>query len=329
MRSPHHPDDDLAGAPGAGAAVRPPLVSRPVMLGFLWSAVTVAIFSGWFVVTRFSVARDLGRELGIWDISVLRFGVGALILSPALFRRGAPLPLAAWREGFLFSLLWGAPFVLLLSLGLQLTSAAQAAAITPTMMPVFAGLLSWIFLRQAQGRLRWLGYAAIVAGIAGMTVAASLHHGAPDPVGIAVLASGSAAWATYTLLFRRSALTPIQSAALICAWSTLLILPPYLAFDLGRLARASTIEILLQAGYQGVLVSSVAIVAFNRSVTLLGPIAATAIIALIPGTTAVLAAIFLGESPSLAEGVATAAIALGVLLATRPAPTASAPRPVP
>lgn len=304
----------MASAQGTTIAVaRQPRVPRPIVAGLLWAAVTVVIFSGWFVVTRFSVTR----ELGIWDIAILRFGVGAVLLSPSLFSRGLPLPLAAWRSGLIFALLWGAPFVLLISLGLQLTSAAEAASMVPTLMPVFAALFAWLFLRQAQGRARWLGYGTIVLGVVCLSIADIAAHGAANPLGIAVLLLASASWAVYTLLFRGSGLSPIQSAALICVWSTLLILPVYLIFDLGRLGLASAGEIALQAGYQGVLVSGVAIVSFNRAVTLLGPAGATAIIALIPTAAAALAAPILGEAPTAAEGAAMAVITLGVLLAAR------------
>ena len=38
--------------------------------GLLWAALSVAIFSGWFVVTRFSVTH----ELQVWDVTSLRRG---------------------------------------------------------------------------------------------------------------------------------------------------------------------------------------------------------------------------------------------------------------
>ena len=75
-------------------------------------------------MTRFSVTP----ELQIWDITVLRFCVRALLLPLAVLRRGSRLPAAAWREGLVFAVLWSGPFVLLVALGLQLTSAAEAAA---------------------------------------------------------------------------------------------------------------------------------------------------------------------------------------------------------
>lgn len=293
---------------------------RVRLVGFAWAALTVMIFSGWFVVTRFGVTR----ELRIWDIAVLRFAIGAVLLAPAVVRRGSRLPVAAWGEGLIFAVLWGAPFVLLVALGLKLTSAAQAASVAPTSMPVFAGVFAWGFLRERQGWLRWFGYAAIVTGLVCLVGAGAAAHGAPNPWGIAALAVAAAMWAIYTLRFRRSALTPLQSAALICIWSTALYLPAYLLLGLGRFSVASAGEIALQALYQGVLMSGVALITYNRAVSLLGSSAATAVIALLPAVASILAIPILGETPSPAEGMSIVVIVLGVLLASRPAPAGRA-----
>lgn len=290
-------------------------LSRRHIEGLAWAGLTVAIFSGWFVVTRFSVTRDLR----IWDITALRFGVGAALLAPAVLRHASRIAPAAWRDGLVFSLLWGVPFVLLVALGLQLTSAAVAASITPTLMPVFAGLFAWAFLRERTGGRRLIGYAAIVSGLVGLVISAASAQGVPSPAGLGALALAAAMWAIYTLLFRRSGLTPIQSAGMICIWSAAIFLPAYFLLGLSRLQFASNGEIAFQALYQGVLVSGIAIVSFNRAVSLLGAVAATAVIALIPAAATILAIPILGEVPTAAEGAAIAVIAIGVVLATRPA----------
>jgi len=312
-----------SGKVSVAVAVEPELTQRRAprvrLAGFAWAALTVMIFSGWFVVTRFGVTR----ELRIWDIAALRFGIGAVLLAPAVVRRGSRLSIAAWREGLIFALLWGVPFVLLVALGLKLTSAALAASVAPTLMPVFAGVFAWGCLRERQGRVRWLGYAAIVAGLVGLVGAGAAAHGAPNIGGVAALAAAAAMWAVYTLLFRRSGLTPIQSAALICIWSTALYLPAYLLLGLSRFGLASAGEIALQALYQGVLMSGVALITYNRAVSLLGSSAATAVIALLPAVASILAIPVLGETPSPAEGMAIVVIVLGVLLASRPARHAS------
>lgn len=298
---------------GSSHDIAPP---RARMAGFAWAALAVAVFSGWFVVTRFSVTR----ELAIWDITALRFGVGAVLLAPIVLRRGARLPPGAWLKGLVFALLWGLPFVLLVALGLQLTSAAEAASIAPTLMPVFAGVLAAAFMGVAQGRARWLGYGTIVLGLAGLVAADAAMRGVPNLAGMGALAAAAAMWAVYTLLFRRSGLTPMQSAALICIWSAALFLPAYFLLGLGRFALASPGEIAVQAVYQGALMSGVAVVTFNRAVSLLGPSAATAIIALLPAVATALAVPVLGEVPTAGQAAAIATIVLGAGLAARPAP---------
>ena len=301
--------DDLAGS-----ALTGPRLSRSKLVGFAWAAFSVAIFSGWFVVTRFSVTR----ELRVWDITALRFGIGAILLAPAVLRTGHRLSTAEWREGFLFALLWGLPFVLLVAFGLQLTSAAQAASIAPTLMPVFAGLFGWAFLRETPSPTGWLGYAAIVVGLIGLVAAGAAVHGMPNPAGLVALALAAAMWAGYTLLFRRSGLSPIQSAALICIWSAVFFLPAYVFLGLSRFDAASAGEIALQAAYQGVLMSVVALVTFNRAVSLLGSTAATAMIALLPAVATLLAIPVLGEVPTPVQTLAIVAIIVGVLLAAGP-----------
>jgi drug/metabolite transporter (DMT)-like permease len=152
--------------------------SGNMLRGFCWAGLSVMIFAGWFVVTRFSATR----ELRLWDVTALRFGIGAVILLPVLLRGESRLSAREWREGLVYACLWG-----------------------------------------------------------------------------------------------------------------------------------------LQAIYQGVLMSGVAIVSFNRSVALLGSSAATAIIALIPVVASLVAIPALDEMPSLKEWGALGAVVGGVLLAARPA----------
>lgn len=141
--------------------------------GFLWATVSMLIFSGWCVITRFRVTR----ELEIWDIKALRFGGGALVFAPMILRRGVRLPAAAWREGLLFCCLWGLPFVLPVALVLRLTSAAQAASIAPAAMPVFAGIVGRIALGERQGSARWLGYGATILGLICLVGGGAARHG--------------------------------------------------------------------------------------------------------------------------------------------------------
>jgi EamA-like transporter family len=180
---------------------------RKSLNGFGRDALSVTVFSGWFVVTRFSVRHDLH----VWDVMALRFGGAALILLPVLFRRASPLPGRAWLEGLLFAALWGAPFVFFVAPGLQLTSTAQASAVTPTLMLVFAGLMGWLSLRESPGGLRLVGYLIIVGGLAALVIGNASW--APEPGRYRIADTRGGDVGDLTLRFRRTGLTPLQAAA--------------------------------------------------------------------------------------------------------------------
>lgn len=285
--------------------------------GLAFAALSVLIFSGWFVVTRFTVTH----QLRIWDVTALRFGVGAVLLAPILFKQR--LPAAAWLEGLLYSVLWGAPFVLLVAMGLKLTTAAQASSIVPALMPVMAGLLSWhASKRRPAGSTIW-SYGAILLGLVALVISRPMSSGAIDPLGYGALVLAAMTWAVYSVRFRTSRLSTLQSAALICFWSALIFIPVYVGGNLSRLSQASSQEIVFQLVYQGVLMSGVALFAYNRAVAVLGAGAAAAMMALVPVLATLLAVPVLGEVPSLLGVAAITVIALGVMIAAwRPLPVA-------
>lgn len=289
--------------------------------GYVLAGAALLIWAGWFVVTRLGVTR----ELGIYDIAALRLGVGALVLLPAFARSARDIAPAAWREGVVLSACWGAPFVLLLSWGVQLSSAAHAAAITPTAMPVFAGLIGWAALGERPGRMRRVGFAVIAAGVFALCAAAPHAPGRAWGAwaGDASLLAASALWALYTLRVRRAGLAPLQAAALVCLYSSVVYLPIYALSGVSRLNRAGWAEVALQAFYQGVLVSGVSIVAYNRAIALVGPAAAASVTSLVPVAAALLAIPVLGETPTPLTAAAVACVAAGAYLAARP------PRPAP
>jgi drug/metabolite transporter (DMT)-like permease len=289
---------------------------RAVAGGLAWAALAVCVFSGWFVVTRLGVLH----QLRTWDVLALRFGGGALLMLPVLFKGSPRLPRRAWGEGLLFALFWGAPFVLLVALGLQLTSAALASSITPALMPIFSGLIGFLVWGEPPARSRLLGYVAIVGGLTALIAGDAPNHGAPSLGGVVALILAAGMWATYTLRFRRSGLTPLQAAALVSFWSAVFYLPLYLVLGLSRLGDAPPSALAFQVVYQGLMMSVVAIVAFNRAVASLGAGAAAAITALIPVIATAIAVPVLDERPSEIGAIAIGIIAIGVILAAQSAP---------
>lgn len=233
------------------------------------------------------------------------------------------LPAGAWLEGLLYAVLWGAPFVLLVALGLKLTTAAQASSIVPALMPVMAGLIGWCITKRRPTVSAIWSYLAILIGLVGLVISHPITDETIDPLGYVALVVAALTWAVYSVRFRTSQLSALQSAALICFWSAVIFLPVYVGWNLSRLSQASSHEIVFQLVYQGVLMSGVALFAYNRAVGLLGAGAAAAMMALVPVLATLLAIPVLGEVPSLLGVASIVVIALGVVIAARrPSPVA-------
>jgi drug/metabolite transporter (DMT)-like permease len=117
---------------------------------------------------------------------------------------------------------------------------------------------------------------------------------------------------------RRWHVTLPQVLAIVPLGSAILFLPVYFLFDLPSglkhqpLASWPWHEVLLQAGFQGVVVSLLALLMFTRANVLLGSTALAAFIAAVPAISLLLAIPALGEVPSWLAVAGVAVVTLGV-----------------
>ncbi|CAG9242828.1 membrane hypothetical protein [Paraburkholderia caribensis] len=107
-------------------------------------------------------------------------------------------------------------------------------------MPVFAGCLGRILFRDSIRLTSVAGYIFIIGGLCALVYAGVLAGTAVSIAGIVALALAAFMWADYAVKFRLSGLTAIQAAALISLWSTVLTLPPYIAFSMSGFRHATT-----------------------------------------------------------------------------------------
>lgn len=297
--------------PGDGRATAEAPSGRRLAEGVAFALLAVSLWGGWFVITRRAVGA--GGVLGPADLVALRFGIGGLVLLPVLLLRLRGLDRRAYLDGAVLYVAQGAPFALLISIALRYAPAGHGAALTPGTMPLFAALLGALVLGDRPGRLALAGLGLIAAGA--LTLAGGFRD-ADELFGYGLLLTAAFLWAAGTVRMRRSRLTALEATALICVGSLVTYIPLYLASGLSRLWEAAPAEVALQALYQGVLVSVVALIAFNRSLGLIGR-RTPAFTALVPVIATILAIPVLGEVPDPLHVGAILAIGAGVLLTTR------------
>ena len=283
---------------------------RSILLGAIAALSVVFIWASWLVSTRYSV----GHALSALDLSLLRYGLPALVLAPVWLRTGLwpkntpKLPLVLMIAGS------GALFFQVVAFGMRHTPASAAGVLLPGTMPFFTALIGIAFLGERPDLFRKLGLAAIVGGGL-MLLAGSLAGHALSWISYVILPLGATCWAIYTHAFRQSGLTAFEGAALISAWSTLINLALLPFFGTG-LFEAPLGELGLQVLTQGVLSGLLSTILYGIAVRTLGGTQAAAYTAITPVAAALSGAFFLGEPLGMPVIAAAFVTGAGVLLST-------------
>jgi drug/metabolite transporter (DMT)-like permease len=279
-------------------------------LGALSALSVVLIWASWLVSTRHSV----GTTLTALDLSLIRYGLPALVLAPVWLRTGLwpksvpKLPLVLMILGS------GALFFQIVAFGMRHTPASAAGVLLPGAMPFFTALIGILVLGERPDTARKFGMAAILAGGL-ILLAGNLAGHALSWISYVVLPFGATCWAVYTHAFKHSGLNAFEGGALIAVWSTIINLALLPFFGTG-LFEAPAGEIGLQVLTQGVLSGLVSTILYGWAVRILGGTQAAAYTAITPVAAAMAGGWLLGEPVGTAVITAAFVTGAGVLLST-------------
>ena len=273
----------------------------------------MAIWGSSFVVT--TLVLD---EAGPFAVTLLRFGLGLLVLLPFAYRRGFRLRLAL-RPAFLLFGLTGVALVYgLQTMALVFTSAANTALISAG-VPVVAAVLARVFLKEHIPPARLFGIGLSVLGI-GLVIGAT-PSGADSSgsvlLGNALMVGAVVAYGTYAVQGR--ALRGVGGHPAVVATAAsfaagLLFLVPLAAgeailFGAPDLGAQGWIVL----AYLGVVASALPIFLWNYALRHVPASAAALYINLVP-VVGLASALLFGERVGAAQLVGGALAVVGVLL---------------
>ena len=280
--------------------------------GLIAACFTICIWTGFILVSRYG---GKGVLTG-WDVTALRFGVGALIALIFLSR----VTLPPYKVILLFAVFGGIGYSITVYTGFRLAPAAHAAVLLPGTLQFATAVIAWLWLRQKPSPAQRIALLLVFIGIA-LTAADTLTHGAHltgmQMLGDLLFLCGSSSWAMFTLLLRRYPMPPLTAAVTTTLGSALLYLPVWWLFLPSRMGQAPLAEIAMQAAYQGVLVVFVAMLLYTFAVRRLGAQTVTLLMAIVPGISALAAVPILGEPLSLLTLAGLGAVTMGAVLGAR------------
>ena len=317
----------MAHSPGA---------DRRALLPLFVLALVVLLWASNTIVSKLALREATPALLALTRFSLA--AVGFYLPTFLLMRRLAP-PLRRDEVGrlALIGTLGSASSVLLFTIGVSMTPATEAGLILMT-APIWTALLARLFLGERLGGARSLGM--VVAFLGAGVLATDGQIEAPEPtilVGSAYLLLAQVAWGGYTLLSKPllARRPPLQILATSHLFSVAALWPAT-----GLLgAWAELPEVLnwslttwLAVGFMALFVSALSQALYVYGLREVSASQAISFMYLQPVFTAILAAMFLDERPTLLTFGCGALIVLGLWLVNRPAPRprtrpSAAPRP--
>jgi len=294
------------------------------MTGYVTAAVSVLIFAAYPVATRADVTGAFRPD----ELVLLRFGIAALLFLPYALLRLRRMPASMWRNGATLSVYQGAGMAALVICGLQFAPASHAAALGPGVAPAWAALFGYLAFSRRPSPAGIAGAALIALGAMGLIRVGTPGLSPEVVLGDALFLGASALGALYFLRLRESGIGVFAGAAVVSFYSATAVIIWYLTTRSIPFTGIRISELLWQVMWQGVLIGFVALIALNHAISKLGSERASALIALVPVTGMVLGRIFLAEIPTRGEWIGSAAISLGVAIASFQAgsPAASSAR---
>jgi drug/metabolite transporter (DMT)-like permease len=280
--------------------------------GIAAALAAVVIGAGWHVATRLGVTTSLHPV----DLALLRYGVPALIMLPVLLKTGL-LPKGAPR-GWLALVVVGAglPFGLLAMAGSQFAPVAHMGIIIPGGMALAVAFLTWRLMGERFSTLRLTGLGLLTLAILLLGIGSFANVTGRTLIGDLMFLAGATLWAGYTIAFRKCGLNPIQGAALISAWSLIMVAPIWLLTPGVKLLQAPLWDVGIQFLWQSILAGVVAVWAYGFAVRSIGPANGAAIGALLPAVSSFGGLMVLGEAIPTTTAIAIVLAVGGVLLST-------------
>ena len=317
----------------------------PKVVGLLAAVVTVLIWTAFIVVARASADPARAPTLTPMDIVFARLLGAGLVLLPlgwwltqtqrAHQREAGQLPTAGslWglsplplRTTILTGLFGGLLYSMLAYNGFVFAPAAHASVLMPGSLPLWTTLLAVFVLGERISGSRAIGLLCIVGGDLLVGGASLLHafDGSGVWRGDLLFILAAFTWSCYSVLVRKYASLAVHATTAITVFASLVYVPSYLALVWvglipGQVFSAPLHDVLWQMLMQGVASVVVSGISFNMMIRAFGPVRSTMLTAVVPGLSALSAALILNEPLPWNVLLGLTLVTLGIVFGVRQA----------
>ncbi|MEQ1790176.1 MAG: DMT family transporter [Rickettsiales bacterium] len=275
------------------------------MKGYLYAFITVILWSGWAIVTRLGVKSDLTPM----DITFLRFGTAGFLMLPIAYKNRQLIT----RKNIWLLLVMiigaGPPYLLICSLGFA-SAPATHSVIIPCTMSLFVAVICYSFFKDKISAVSGFGYMAILCGVAFKLSLSEYIFADLYFIG------GGLLFAIFTIFSRKTGFAPLVTTAFVSSGSMLLLVVPYMIYQIYNPHEMNIGASIFQIVYQGIITSIISLLTYNLAVKYIGTTSTSAFAALVPVMVTIGAIPILGEIPNQDDIIFVCLMTIGVLLAS-------------
>ena len=201
--------------------------------------------------------------------------------------------------------------------GFKLAPAAHGAILLSGLQPFLISAVVWLVVGTRPNRPRRIGLVLIGSGLVCAALPYFRDWLADTLSGDLLILLGSTSWAIYSVLATRWGYSPWTLTRVVAIGPALIYLPVYLLWLPKQIAAAPLTTILIQCAFQGVVATILAMLAYLKAVSILGPERTAAFLALVPIATGILAVPLLDEALTVWLISGLILVSLGSYIASR------------
>lgn len=287
------------------------LNASQVWQSIAWGLIATFAWAGYNVVAK------MGRLEGFTaaDLTMLRYGGGALFFLPFMFRGSGSERLSLWKT-FVSACLIGPAFGMVINTSFGLAPLSHAVVIGPGVAMIVGNLLPVLLDRKTLQPSRWMGIGILFVGL---LVIGLYRQELPSQrldwvwLGDLGFAYTGVMWSVFGYLLDKWKVSAFVGVGQMSIMSGLVFLPLYMMlFDHHE---ATTLNWFTQILYQGGLGGFLGLAAYAMTVNLAGPSRASLLPAFVPSTAILLAIPLMGTLPTPPEVVGVLISTVGLLTA--------------
>jgi len=291
--------------------------NRNNYIGVSLAVITTIIWSGNFII-----ARDVHQQIPPISLAFYRWSLASLIIFFIGYKKFIPeksIVIKNWRYFFWVALTGITLFNTFIYIAGHTTSAINLALIGTTAAPIFAIIISAVFLKEVITPLRIVGLLFCIAGVVYLLSKGSINTllAFRFTAGDVWILLSAFVFSIYTVLVKRkpSTISPITFLFVIFIGGTLLLLPAFIIERSITPAINWDTKLFGSILYLGIGASVISFFCWNAAIARIGSVRTALFGNLIPIFATLEAVWLLGESINVVHLVSGALVITGLVLA--------------